>query len=128
MLDLPALPRPNISEMKKDETFYSSSTTFSDSPRPVLRYLHCSDVFRQLWVTNLTWHLRWERCKKEFGTVYTKMSDAEIKQWASLLPPLGKQWAAARDKAGQPGTAILKAWMDEMRAKNQPVARNWDVN
>ncbi len=69
-----------------------------------------------------------ELCKKDFGTVYTKMSDPEIKQWAEMLPPLGKQWAAARDKKGQPGTAILKAWMDEMRAKKQPVARDWDVN
>ena len=64
------------------------------------------------------------KCKAEFGTVYTRMSDAEIKQWANLLPPLGKEWAAARDKAGEPGTEILKAWMDEMRAKNQPVARD----
>jgi TRAP-type C4-dicarboxylate transport system substrate-binding protein len=68
-----------------------------------------------------------ERCKKDFGTVYTRMSDSEIKQWANLLPPLGKEWAAARDKKGEPGTAILKAWMDEMRAKKQLVARNWDV-
>lgn len=69
-----------------------------------------------------------ERCKKDFGTVYTRMSDSEIKQWANLLPPLGKEWAAARDKKGEPGTAILKAWMDEMRAKKQLVARDWDVN
>ena len=68
-----------------------------------------------------------ERCVKEFGTVYTRMSDAEITEWANLLPPLARDWAAAQDKKGLPGTPILKAWMDEMRAKNQPVARDWDV-
>ncbi len=69
-----------------------------------------------------------ERCKKEFGTVYTRMSDAEIKQWANMLPPLARDWAKAQDAKGLPGTPILKAWMDEMRANNQPVARDWDVN
>ena len=67
------------------------------------------------------------RCKKDFGTVYTKMSDADIKAWAAMLPPLAKNWAAAQDKKGLPGTAILKAWMKEMRANNQPVMRDWDV-
>lgn len=66
------------------------------------------------------------RCEAEFGTKVTKASDAERNQWAAALPPLGKQWAEERNKAGQPGTEILKAWMDEMRAANQPIARHWD--
>ncbi|MBT5945564.1 MAG: C4-dicarboxylate ABC transporter permease, partial [Rhodospirillaceae bacterium] len=53
-------------------------------------------------------------------------SDAERLAWAKALPPLGKQWAEARNAAGQPGTEILKAWMGEMRAANQPIARQWD--
>jgi|TARA_B110000263_G_scaffold102967_1_gene90058 TRAP-type C4-dicarboxylate transport system substrate-binding protein len=67
------------------------------------------------------------RCKKDFGTEYTKMSDSDIKAWSAMLPPLARNWAAAQDKKGLPGTPILKAWMDEMRAKNQPVMRDWDV-
>ncbi len=66
------------------------------------------------------------RCEKEFGTVVTKASPKDRQAWAMALPPLGKQWAEQRNKAGQPGTAILKAWMDEMRAANQPIARHWD--
>jgi TRAP-type C4-dicarboxylate transport system substrate-binding protein len=66
------------------------------------------------------------KCQKEFGTEFTKLTDAERKQWAMALPPLGKEWAAARDKAGEPGTEILKSYMDTMRAANQPIARNWD--
>ncbi|MBT7364920.1 MAG: C4-dicarboxylate ABC transporter permease, partial [Rhodospirillaceae bacterium] len=56
----------------------------------------------------------------------TVASDAERLAWAKALPPLGKQWAEARNAAGQPGTEILKAWMGEMRAANQPIARQWD--
>jgi hypothetical protein len=41
-------------------------------------------------------------------------------------PSLGKQWAAQCDKAGEPGTEILKTDMDTMRAANKPIARNWD--
>ncbi len=35
-------------------------------------------------------------------------------------------WAGERNRAGQQGTAILKAWMDEMRANIQPIVRPWD--
>lgn len=66
------------------------------------------------------------RCKAEFGTELTTLSAEDRLKWANALPPLGKQWAEARDKAGQPGTEILKAWMDTMRAANQPIARHWD--
>ena len=66
------------------------------------------------------------RCEAEFGTKVTVASDEERNAWAAALPPLGKQWAEARNAAGQPGTEILKAWMDEMRAADQPIARHWD--
>ncbi|NKB48640.1 MAG: hypothetical protein GKS02_04650 [Alphaproteobacteria bacterium] len=66
------------------------------------------------------------RCEAEFGTKVTVASTEERNQWANALPPLGKNWAAERNAAGQPGTEILKAWMDEMRANNQPIARHWD--
>ncbi len=67
------------------------------------------------------------KCVKEYGTEFTKLTDAERKQWAMSLPPLGKEWASQRDAAGAPGTEILKVYMDTMRAANQPIARNWDV-
>ena len=66
------------------------------------------------------------KCTKEFGTEFTKLSDAERDQWANALPPLGKEWAEQRNKAGEPGTEILKTYMDAMRAANQPIARHWD--
>lgn len=67
-----------------------------------------------------------ERCTKEFGTEFTRLSDSERNRWAHALPPLGKEWAEQRNKAGEPGTEILKTYMDAMRAANQPIARHWD--
>ena len=66
------------------------------------------------------------KCEKEHGTQFTKLTDAERTQWAMALPPLGKQWAEQRNKAGEPGTEILKTYMDAMRAAHQPIARQWD--
>ena len=66
------------------------------------------------------------RCTKEFGTEFTKLSDAERNEWANALPSLGKEWAQQRNEAGEPGTEILKTYMDAMRAANQPIARHWD--
>jgi TRAP-type C4-dicarboxylate transport system substrate-binding protein len=66
------------------------------------------------------------KCEKEFGTQFTNLSDAERTAWAMGLPPLGKSWAERVDKAGGPGTDILMAYMDAMRAAKQPIARQWD--
>ncbi len=67
-----------------------------------------------------------KQCTEKFGTEFTKLTDAERNQWANALPSLGKEWAEQRNKAGEPGTEILKTYMDAMRAANQPIARHWD--
>lgn len=66
-----------------------------------------------------------EACKAQGGTI-TVLDKAERDKWAKILPPIAKQWAQAADKQGLPGTAVLKAYMDEMRAAKQPIARHWD--
>jgi TRAP-type C4-dicarboxylate transport system substrate-binding protein len=66
------------------------------------------------------------RCEKEFGTKTSVMSDAERKEWAMMMPNIAKEWAAAQDKKGLPGTKILTTYMDAMRATNQPMLRQWD--
>ncbi|MGE3936243.1 MAG: TRAP transporter substrate-binding protein DctP, partial [Rhodospirillaceae bacterium] len=50
----------------------------------------------------------------------------ERKRWASMMPNIAKEWAADMDKQGLPGTKILSAYMDEVRASGEPVVRNWD--
>jgi TRAP-type C4-dicarboxylate transport system substrate-binding protein len=54
------------------------------------------------------------------------VSDADRKKWAMTIGPIAKEWAAAAEKKGLPGNAVLKAYMDELRAAKQPLLRNWD--
>lgn len=67
-----------------------------------------------------------DRCVKEYGTEFTDLNETERTAWANALPPLGRNWAERANKAGAPGTEILKTYMDEMRKADQPIARQWD--
>ena len=66
------------------------------------------------------------RCEKEFKTVATKMAPEERAKWAKGMAPLALDWAKQTDAKGFPATEVLTAYMDFMRANNQPVTRNWD--
>ncbi|MGE0255813.1 MAG: hypothetical protein AB7N54_16915 [Alphaproteobacteria bacterium] len=67
-----------------------------------------------------------ERCRRDFKMQWTDLSADETRQWAMALPPMALEWAAEMDKAALPGTAVLAAYMDSMRAAKQPVVRDWD--
>ena len=63
--------------------------------------------------------------KKKGGTII-QMSQAARENWAKSMPNIGKDWAGKLDKKGLPGTKLLAAYMDKMRAANQPIIRHWD--
>jgi TRAP-type C4-dicarboxylate transport system substrate-binding protein len=67
-----------------------------------------------------------ERCKKEFGSEVTKLSNDDRNKWAAALNNAAKDWAESLEKQGIPGKALLSAYMDIMRTNNQPIARHWD--
>ena len=52
--------------------------------------------------------------------------DSERKRWARMMPNIAKEWAQDLDKKGEPGTKVLTAYMDELRAANVPLVREWD--
>ena len=54
------------------------------------------------------------------------MSEADRKKWAFRLPNLAQDWAKANDAKGLPASAILKDYMDAMRAGRATSVRNWD--
>ena len=54
------------------------------------------------------------------------MSATERDKWAKAMPNVAKDWAATQDKKGLPGTKVLAAYMDAMRAAQQPILRQWD--
>ncbi|MEP5633586.1 MAG: C4-dicarboxylate TRAP transporter substrate-binding protein [Tateyamaria sp.] len=66
-----------------------------------------------------------EACVAQGGSVHE--ISAEMRQeWADTLPNIAKEWASAIDGTGLPGSDVLTAYMDLMRAADQPIARQWD--
>jgi TRAP-type C4-dicarboxylate transport system substrate-binding protein len=70
-----------------------------------------------------------EKSRKAFvagGGKVVSVSEEERRAWAKSLPNLAKEWAAATDKAGLPGTAYLAAMMDGLRKGGAKPLRDWD--
>lgn len=66
-----------------------------------------------------------EACIAQGGTIHELPAD-QRQAWADTLPNIAKEWAAAANAKGLPGTEVLSAYMDAMRAAEQPIARHWD--
>jgi C4-dicarboxylate-binding protein DctP len=62
---------------------------------------------------------------KAGGTI-TDMSDEARAAWAKGLPNLAKEWAAKMDSQGKPGSKVLSAYMDALRAAGAKPLRHWD--
>jgi hypothetical protein len=58
--------------------------------------------------------------------IFTKLSAEERKRWANTLPPLARQWADALEQKGLPARAVIKAFMEEARARIPDLPRQWD--
>ena len=63
---------------------------------------------------------------KQKGVKSSELSAAERGRWASTMPNIAQEWARRLDKRGHPGTRLMKAYMDELRARKIEVARHWD--
>jgi C4-dicarboxylate-binding protein DctP len=63
---------------------------------------------------------------KAKGGEIIQVSEADRKKWANNMPNIAKDWASDLDKKGLPGTKLLQAYMDKMRAAKQPILRQWD--
>ncbi len=70
-----------------------------------------------------------ERAVAAFESVdgtYARIDEDERLEWAASIPNLAMEWADAIEAQGMPGREILTAYMDAMRAADQPIARHWD--
>ena len=63
---------------------------------------------------------------KKGGVKFSKLADAEREKWAAAMPNIAKEWAERLDSRGQPGTKLMKAYMDELRARKIEISRHWD--
>ncbi len=63
--------------------------------------------------------------EKRGGTIIP-LSTEQRKAWADGLPNIAREWADDLEAGGLPGHAILRDYMDIMRAHDQPILRHWD--
>lgn len=60
------------------------------------------------------------------GATVKEVDAAFRKQWADGMDNVAKVWASKLDSEGKPGTAVLKTYMDTMRAAGATPVREWD--
>jgi len=60
------------------------------------------------------------------GATVTEVDQAMRVEWAAGMDNVAKLWAEKLDAAGQPGSEILKTYMDTLRAAGATPVRNWD--
>lgn len=63
---------------------------------------------------------------KAAGATVTEVDQAFRDKWASGMDNVARVWADKLDSEGKPGTAVLKTYMDAMRASGATPVRNWD--
>lgn len=62
----------------------------------------------------------------EKGATVTEVDDAFRQQWAAGMDNVAKVWAERLDSEGKPGTAVMKTYLDTMRAAGATPVRDWD--
>lgn len=62
------------------------------------------------------------------GAKVRTLSAEERKQWAAVLPNVAQAWAKELDGKGLPGSAVLKAYMEGLKANGVTLARDWSAN
>ena len=62
---------------------------------------------------------------KAGGTIIT-MSAGQRSAWAKGMPDLASEWAKSMDGKGKPGSKMLAAYMDALRAAGEKPLRDWD--
>ncbi len=64
----------------------------------------------------------------KLGATIVEVDEDFRQQWASGMDNVAQTWAEQVDSEGKPGTEILKAYMDAVRAAGGTPVRNWDQN
>jgi TRAP-type C4-dicarboxylate transport system substrate-binding protein len=60
------------------------------------------------------------------GAKVVYLSDAERQRWADKLPNVPLEWAQSMEAKGLPGKAMLKGYLDGLRARGVKLVRDWD--
>ena len=60
------------------------------------------------------------------GSIIT-LTEEQRREWAASVPDLAGAWVTDIEGRGLPGRELLRAYMQTMRANDQPIMRNWDL-
>ncbi|CAM3055839.1 C4-dicarboxylate TRAP transporter substrate-binding protein [Vibrio rarus] len=58
------------------------------------------------------------------GTIITISPEAR-KEWAELMPNIAKEWAKTLNSRGEPGSEMLQAYIDKLKASGATPVRDW---
>ena len=61
------------------------------------------------------------------GAVVSELPFEEKQRWIEALPNIAGRWADAAEARGYPARSVLEAYMQELRARGETPARNWDL-
>lgn len=61
------------------------------------------------------------------GGTIVKMSPEARKAWADSIPNLANELAETLNKSGQPGTEIIRAYIDKLRMQGATPIRDWTI-
>lgn len=59
------------------------------------------------------------------GGTIIEMSVADRKAWADSMPDIAAEWAKQLDDAGEPGSIMLRTYLDKLKADGQIPVRDW---
>ena len=105
-----------------------NTDTWNDMPA------HAREIFRDVAQNYGAWQIQIDNGKiakfvgimKKKGVKVYQMPDEQRRRWARQLPNLAKEWAERMEKRGLPGRKVVQTFMDEARALNVSIARQWD--
>ena len=63
----------------------------------------------------------------EAGAERVAIDPALRKQWAEAIPNVAQLWAAGLEEKGVPGNAVLKGFIDKLKAAGADVPRDWSA-
>lgn len=61
----------------------------------------------------------------EAGGTIVEMSAADRQAWAAGMPDIAAEWAAELDAEGEPGSEMLRAYLDKIEAAGDTGVRDW---
>ena len=61
------------------------------------------------------------------GGTIVDINPAERASWAAAIPNIASEWAKNLDGKGEPGSAMLKAYLGKLRSAGFKPLRDWDA-